>query len=352
MNRFKYVLVACAVVSIGITTWGGEAKTNKVLRMAVDLADGSHLVGIPAIKTIRLQTPYALVDIPLVQTRSITLEKDRESAVFEMVNGDRLKGAMLFKKLDLQTVFGKVAIGAEQIVNIDIISGGRMPAELLKALTLYYSFDKDEKDLVADLSGKGNSGKLHGTEWMARGKVGGARTFNGKSDYISIDYDQKSGLFPTDVPLSVAVWFKTSVAVPIYQVLVATHYAGAGRDGYLLVVDAKNYASKAEWAPAIPGAETISLSAVNDGQWHHVAGVWDGKKSFLYIDGIPQGTAQAAGPLIYPHRASFQIGHAPNNNAPHARDEFYYFNGSIDEVMVFDRALSAEDVRVLFTGSK
>ncbi len=125
MNRFKYALVACVVVSLGITMWGGEAKTNKVLRMAVDLADGSHLVGIPAINSIRLQTPYALVDIPLVQTRSITLEKDRESAVFEMVNGDRIKGAMLFEKLDLQTAFGKVSIGAGQINSIIITVAGK-----------------------------------------------------------------------------------------------------------------------------------------------------------------------------------------------------------------------------------
>ncbi len=350
MHTVKRLSGLLAALVLSLPVWSQSATNNPPLSLAVDLTDGSHLVGVPAINSIRLQTPYALVDIPLVQTRSITLEKDRESAVFEMKNGDRIKGAMLLKKLDLQTAFGKVTIGAEQIVNIDIMPGGRMPEVLLKALTLYYSFDKDESDFVADLSGKGNNGKLHGTEWMPMGKVGGARTFNGTCDYISVEYEDthKTGLFPTQAPLSIAAWFKTSAEAPKHQPVLSTHYNGAGRDGYHLRVDSRDYGGKVYWVASVEGGTcAVSQRAVNDGQWHHAAGVWDGKQNTLYLDGILQAAVPAAGSLVYQHRAPFQIGHASNNNAAHARDEFYYFKGILDEVMVFDRALSAEEVNVL-----
>jgi hypothetical protein len=215
-------------------------------------------------------------------------------------------------------------------------------------LLLYYSFDKDEGDKVTNQGGKGNHGKVHGTTWTAHGRVGGARTFNGKSDYISRDYDETSGLFPTDTPLSVAAWFKTSSATPIEQIIVATHFAGIGRDGYFLCVDTRSLGGKAYWFSGSNDATVRSKLAVNDGQWHHAVGIRDGRESFLYIDGVLQGKATVADSLVYEHRAPFRIGHVENNGAPHARNESFYFKGTIDEVMIFDRALTAEEIQQLY----
>ncbi len=328
----------------------GETSAVPPLTLSVDLSDGSRLVGTPGIKSLAVQTPYAKLEIALDQVRSVTVARDRESAAIELANGDRVNGALILKTLVLQTAFGKFSIGLEQMVKIDVTSGKALKRELLTGLVLYYSFDKDESGWVADLSAKGNNGLLHGTAWIPQGKIGGAREFNGISDYISLDYNEKNQLFPTDGPLSVAVWFKTSAAVPIQQVLVATHYAGMGRDGYILEINARSFDGKAVWSPAIPGIEsTKSQAAVNDGQWHHAVGVWDGRQSSLYLDGVPQGASQAIGAFVYTHRAPFRIGHAANNNAPYARDEYYYFKGAMDEVMVFKRALSETDVKALFS---
>ena len=227
---------------------------------------------------------------------------------------------------------------------------GTLPVTLKRGLVLHYSFDEKEEGKAADTSGKANHGNLHGTKRTAGGKVGGAREFNGKSDYIHRGYDKTSPLFPKDTPFSVVAWFRTSAASPIHQTIVATHYAGSGSDGYMLALNIRSYGGKLRWGPLIKGGTIFSRRAVNDGKWHHAAGVWDGKRSSLYIDGVLQETSKTSGTLRYSHRASFRVGHMQNNNAPHSRDGFYYFHGTIDEVGIWNRALSAGEVRALFEG--
>jgi hypothetical protein len=358
MHAGKGISVLLAVLTLlpmgrGWSAMPEPNPTNEPpLRLVVDLVEGSRLIGVPSLASIPVQTPYAKLEIALSQLQAIRWEPDRATVVLEMNNGDKVKGAIPLKALEIQGVFGKVLVAAEYIAKIGILSGERLKTENIKGLLLYYSFDKDENNYISDLSGKGNNGKLHGSEWMPRGKVGGARMFNGKNDYISIDYDEKNGLFPTVGPFSVAVWFKTSAAVPDQQVIIGTHFAGEGRDGYEIWIDARNFGGKAVWCPALAGAEACSQAAVNDDQWHQAVGVWDDKKSLLYLDGVLQSAAPAVGALVYSHRASFRIGHLENNNAAHARDESYYFKGALDEVMVFNRALAEEDVKALFNSYK
>ncbi len=100
---------------------------HTVLQLVCTLADGSRLIGIPSISSITIQTSYAKLDIVLKQVRSISVEKDRELAVFEMKNGDRIKGALLLKSLDLKTTFGKVSVGVEQIDKIAVLTGSSLP---------------------------------------------------------------------------------------------------------------------------------------------------------------------------------------------------------------------------------
>ena len=60
--------------------------------MSLDLADGSYVIGMPSIKSVPVQTPYAKIDIPLREILSMEIGDDHETASFELRNGDRLKG--------------------------------------------------------------------------------------------------------------------------------------------------------------------------------------------------------------------------------------------------------------------
>ncbi len=118
--------------------WGQPVASGQTLRLTVDLADGSRLVGTPGIKSLAVQTPYAKLEIALDQVRSVAVAKDRESAAIELANGDRVNGALVLKALELQTTFGKVKIGAELIVKIAVERGGML--------------GRDKFDLSADFS--------------------------------------------------------------------------------------------------------------------------------------------------------------------------------------------------------
>ncbi|MFC1461199.1 NPCBM/NEW2 domain-containing protein [Verrucomicrobiota bacterium] len=95
-----------------------ESSTIKVppLRLAIDLVDGSRVIGVPRIKSIPVQSSYAKMDIPLKQIVSIKFHDDHETASIDLQNGDKLKGVLEdLQPLALETIFGKVSIGIEHV---------------------------------------------------------------------------------------------------------------------------------------------------------------------------------------------------------------------------------------------
>ena len=47
--------------------------------------------------------------------------------------------------------------------------------------------------------------------------------------------------------------------------------------------------------PVMPGGNIEGNIRVDDGQWHHVAGVYDGTRMSLYVDGVLDATSAASG---------------------------------------------------------
>lgn len=77
---------------------------------------------------------------------------------------------------------------------------------------------------------------------------------------------------------------------------------------------------------------------VNDGRWHHVAGVWDGRTLVVYADGQPGSPVDFTG-AIGSSTQPLRIG-ANSNNASQER-----IRGALDEIAIYGRALSAEEIR-------
>jgi Concanavalin A-like lectin/glucanases superfamily/Ig-like domain CHU_C associated/Putative metal-binding motif/Secretion system C-terminal sorting domain len=81
---------------------------------------------------------------------------------------------------------------------------------------------------------------------------------------------------------------------------------------------------------------TISPSSFTDGNWHHVAVVYDGATRKIYKDGTLIGSDSKTGNVTYSSSATNNIG-AYGNSAE-------FFNGSIDEVRFWNRALSSSEL--------
>ncbi|MCM8541790.1 MAG: FecR domain-containing protein [Lentisphaeraceae bacterium] len=89
-----------------------------------------------------------------------------------------------------------------------------------------------------------------------------------------------------------------------------------------------------------PSSWTIGNRKVDDGKWHLVTGVYDGQKISLYIDGRLDSSTQASGKLNT-NDFNVSIGF---NSAYNER----YFNGWIDELGIFKRALSQTEIQQIY----
>ena len=81
--------------------------------------------------------------------------------------------------------------------------------------------------------------------------------------------------------------------------------------------------------------ELISLNSYNDGLWHHFVGIYDGAYMRIYIDGEEKRIFARTEKIK--DSSSWNIGGATR-----------FFNGQIDEVMLYNRALSANEVKGIY----
>ena len=129
MNRIpKITLILTSFVVAAMGRAAPEAADPVRTRLALDLVDGSHLLGTPAIESVAVQTAYAKMDVPLKFIQTIKFGEDHQAAVLDLQNGDKLKGVIKLEPIRLDTVFGKVAVAAEHIRLLRVVmSGGMLP---------------------------------------------------------------------------------------------------------------------------------------------------------------------------------------------------------------------------------
>jgi Concanavalin A-like lectin/glucanases superfamily len=396
MNRFViYISVSISMVFAG-ALWAGQEKSEPQLRLELDLVDGSRVIGTPSVASVPMRTSYARVDIPLNQILTMRVGSDHETASFDLQNGDQLKGVITLEPVKLETVFGSVAIGIEHIREIRVrLGGGMLPDVFKRDLILYYSFDRDENGRVTDESGKNNSGVVTGAKWTPSGKVNGAYYFSGVADHIIVD-SQALRKSSSD-SFSVSVWFYAERLNPNDENTVFGISAARGvNDGafsYRIGIGRPN-GQGADFAVGFTAAtwcrdNSVSpfMTGLAEKQWYHAVGVYDRGDIRLYVNGEEKGRTKyslgSAGPSDGDDRARYTSS-SEMSSMPRSSSRAYSslkglpylggsrgttpastalmgcvgncvglfesrgFNGTIDELMFFDRALSVEDVKQLY----
>ena len=89
----------------------------------------------------------------------------------------------------------------------------------------------------------------------------------------------------------------------------------------------------------------FDILSPSSGAWHHVAFTWKFATGIIttYIDGVPAGTSNFTGPIGVP---------VENLNIGRKELNANYFNGSIDDVVIWDKALTATEMLDLYNGTK
>jgi hypothetical protein len=192
-----------------------------------------------------------------------------------------------------------------------------------------------------DASGNDNNGVVSGAK-LASGKFGQCYNFNGTSSYIEIPYSASTR--PTyDMTLcawaSAANWQQTS-----NQRMISCYKTG----GWYLGNTSTNIIFNVRCGTADYNCY-ISASSIAIG-WHHIAAVKSGRYIYLYIDGImvadnDMGDAKA---ISYAYNNSLMLGVAAGTGT--SPDNVYFYNGLIDDVMIFNIALSSGNIRRIMMG--
>jgi len=208
----------------------------------------------------------------------------------------------------------------------------------------YYQLDSlgyQEADTVAgidtviyDATGKAeNRGIVKNGPVVSEGFFGNALSFDGVDDYVQ--FDTTSSFNSPSSAVSVSVWTKLEY-LPSDMAAGFIGIFDSQGDQYVLYLDrgAKELRMKVATSggAARPG---IPESALKTGVWINVVGVYDGAYAKIYLNGVMQGILPLTG-TVNKGQAAY-LGKNGNAGPP-------YFMGSIDNVQVFNKALSVSEI--------
>ena len=201
-----------------------------------------------------------------------------------------------------------------------------------------------------DSSGNGNTGTLVNmspTTSPVLGKIGQAMAFNGVNQSMPVSSNASLNITNS---LSISLWIKHnnpntgngSVAVFVSK----GPYDGTNGD-YLLRMDTNMHYMFALYQGG--WNYTTSASTISPNVWHHIVATWDGTTLLMYQDGVQDADTQSAAITLTPNAYPVTIGQTSDQ----AGNTWY--TGSIDDVRIYNRALSAQEVQELYaagSGSK
>jgi hypothetical protein len=208
-----------------------------------------------------------------------------------------------------------------------LIMTGHVSAELVG----HWRLDDGSGTIAADSSGYGNDGTLRGDPQWVIGKINGALEFDGTDDYVEVADNE-----------SLHLWERFTLAAWIYQVesrssrIIDKIGAGTANGPHL---------------DTHPGTKLrccsgTCISTTTDhtlDEWHHVAVTFDQGDVKLYVDGSVEGEGSVPSPLAG-NDLPLRIGADSDGQS--------LFHGLIDDVRVYNQALTETEILAAMEGSK
>jgi hypothetical protein len=199
----------------------------------------------------------------------------------------------------------------------------------------YWNFDEGSGTVAHDSSGSGYNGTVNGATWTS-GKINSALNFNGPTSDVLTPGIALGNAF------SISAWVNPAVNNQTeFGRIAETQYNG----GLYLGVDAtgNNYKFIVNTGTGTTGSCGASFGCAQGGAvtsgWHLVTATFDGATAILYVDNAIVGsdTFTAPGTTNYP----LYIGRYYGGTG-------YGWNGGIDEVRLYNRALTSAEVTAIF----
>ncbi|MBW2996638.1 LamG domain-containing protein [Candidatus Woesearchaeota archaeon] len=205
-------------------------------------------------------------------------------------------------------------------------------SKALSASEILELYNKTAKDY----SGYGNNGNISGPVWQSSGgyDTWGAYEFDGVDDYIDV---ADGGSLAVTENITVSAWINPTYSAGHSTIYHRGSNAGWNSGVWFSVQDTKSLHFKLH---DVCESFKTPANSFDWGEWTHVVGVYNGTHCSAFINGAYKDADPGTGSINY-LGTEVAIGRQ-------AAAGIYYFNGTIDELMIFDRALSPEQIQALY----
>jgi len=219
----------------------------------------------------------------------------------------------------------------------------------------HWKFDECQGNIAYDSSGVGNTGTITiganiqntigtcsgggSSAWGvgSTGKTNSAINLDGNDDYINITSNLLAGTMPQ---ISVSAWIKNGNSGN--ETIIATRgwYSGDTGWGWWLLKDHDN---KLKFGINTDDNEAVFNQTIDTTEttWYHVVGTYDGATINIYVNGVKGTPYSKTGSIIF--GANTYIGRGTYNGGL-----AYHFNGLIDDVRIYNYALTSEQVKQVY----
>ena len=194
----------------------------------------------------------------------------------------------------------------------------------------YWQFNENSGSVAADAENT-NDGIITGANWTT-GINQSALNFNGSDGDVEIPFNNTLNI--ADDKISLSIWVKKESAVDDGTFLF-------NRTKYILRMD--NH-GKVTFAVYVPGWKSVTIpwkKRIVDTDWHHIVATYNGNKIKLYVDAKLLAKKNVSGNLNSTNSSTY-IGSEASIN---------FFDGTIDEVAIYHKALSKNEIADIFANT-
>ena len=235
---------------------------------------------------------------------------------------------------EIQTLYKQRGVGKTN----SSISQPQGTGRLDSGLAGYWKLDDGSGTSATDSSTNANTGTLTNGPTWGTGQIGGDVDLDGTNDYITMgDQSVHEGM----ARMTLSGWIKMD-ALPASTYMPISKSSAIGQ--YRFTIDSSGNpvfvlaTTNNAWYSS--GTYASGSTALTTSTWIHLLGTYDGQYVRIYVNGVLAGTgSQAISGSIVSNVSNFQIGYDSFGN---------YFNGQIDEVRLYNREFSSDEVGQLY----
>ncbi len=221
---------------------------------------------------------------------------------------------------------------------------------MLQSAALLMPFEPDtilhrgDKTFIRDLSGSDSHGQVFGATLATDGRAGAALKFSGKNQFVLLP-TLRAQLVQFGRGFSISAWVQTGVEKEHSFIFDCGHWAD-----HSLHLDTAGR-SFVFGLPTGRGGVILQADTEQFADWHHLAGVWDGIQQRLYVDGLLKAGG-ATQNFVLQEDSLATIPAKIGSQGKDADSGDRYFQGLIDELAVFRRALTEPEIGALYRAGR